>query len=204
MRKKKRISLLAVLFILLAACLISAVGVTHSRFFSSIASTSLNFSTVSSDLLGVYGGSFSPESPVGPWAKLEDGWTPGETDAVWKFFVINGLSDTQFADREQCFRVEAVSGIAASDITVDLTYTDKEGNPVTVRAIPKEIDAADSYYATHGEGKIYKFYDAEGKELNFVLEQGKLSYHNLTLTVTGTDVIGLFDLRVTGEYTERS
>ncbi|MBQ3101008.1 MAG: hypothetical protein IJC50_08470 [Clostridia bacterium] len=203
MGKRKRIGILTVLFILLAACLVSAVGVTYSRFFSSIASTSLNFSTVSSDSLAVYGGSFSQESPVGPWAKLEDGWTSGDTGGVWNFFVINGLSDTEFSEREQRFNVELVSGVTASELNVDLGYTDAEGNPVTVRAVSVDIQPTDAYYATHGEGKIYKFYDAEGKELNFVLEPGKLSYHNLTLTVNGTEVIGLLDLRVTGEYTDR-
>lgn len=203
MGKTKRIGILTVLFILLAACLASAVGVTYSRFFSSIASTSLNFSTVSSDSLAVYGGSFSGENPIGPWAKLEDGWTIGDGGAVWSFFVINGTSETDFSERDQSFEIELVSGITASELTVDLSYLDAEGNTVTVRAQAKDTEPADSYYATHGEGKIYRFYDAEGKELNFVLDKGKLSYHNLTLTVTGTDVIGLLDLRVTGEYTDR-
>lgn len=130
-------------------------------------------------------------------------WTTDIDQASLEFSISNGNAATNFTQRNQLAVVQLVTGLgigAPENITVEMHF-EQNGAPVTLEGQAEKIHQGSLVHQSFGEGWIYRFYDTTGREKQFLLTGGKLSYQNITVTLSGGEDLSLYQLQVLGSYT---
>lgn len=184
---------------LLLVCAVAAVGITYARYQWEFAQASYFFTPENSSGLTMYGAHLSDElvssgnlpATSGAWEQTEDG-------ARLNFSVSNG-TPAEYRKQEQTFVISLAVGLTAENaenLSVVLSYTDEQGDPVSVTAEPTPITEGSFRHSAFGDGWVYSFPDGEA-QLRFSLAGDAFDYRNFTVTVTGTVPATLLDLQVT-------
>lgn len=138
---------------------------------------------------------FSTEAPA--WK------TVGDVTQM-QLALANGTSDTECSWMDQKAFVCLVSGPGLWDgaSAAKITLTQPDGSTIQAKATVIAEDTP--LYHTYGAGWVYRFYDAEGEELSWELDGGKLSFVSLTVTVEAEQILTdtLLRILVTGQLSE--
>lgn len=208
MQQQSRNRHLWVKICLLLLCLILTcslvIGVTFGRYRQEFPPVSYPFVADGQGTL-ILGGVVTQDwIDKGTWPAVPTDWTADENKAQLDFSISNGKAATDFTQRNQTAVVRLVTGLgigAPENLTVELTF-DQNDRKVTLIGQAEKVNDGSLIHQNYGPGWIYRFYDITGSEMAFPLTGGKLSYQNLTVTLTGqTDPI-LCQLQVLGSYTD--
>lgn len=199
-RKNKIVLISAVL--LLAACLISLIGITYGRLFTTIFFGPVNITAHSGNAVYIFANSLDKSKENGEWTEISNGWTLRDYGATLDFFAVNGADADNFAKRNQSCTVRLAAGLGGESLKVELSYKNSEGELVQAEGVATEIENGTALYSSFGPGTLHRFYDENGEELTFELKGGELSYENFTLTVEGVADLSLINLFVEGEYVD--
>lgn len=202
MEKLKRVfstkAALCLVLLLLLTCAAAAVGVTYARYQWEFTQASYFFTPENRAAITVYGAHLSDAVlDSGSLPATSGTWEPTDGGMELNFSVANGKPDT-FWQKDQEFVIRLAVGLTVQDpsnLTVVLSYTDEDGNPVTVTADPEPIAAGSFRHSAFGDGWVYEFRAAEA-QLCFSLQGSAFDYRNFTVTVTGTVPATLLDLQV--------
>ena len=193
MDKAHRIALVLAVMVLLASILL-ATGTAFARYRFRQTSELL-FAPKTSEGIYLWGGvdtqiAFQP---------LPEAFTADENGQKLTFMVANGTNLETFARETKVVQVRLACTLglgAAENLTATLTVGKEK-----YHAEARKIDVDSPMYKTFGEGWVYVFTDAEGNELLWTLEGGKLSATRMALTVQtvgGADA-SMLQLLVTAE-----
>lgn len=214
-KRKLNISLiLGLTVVLLAACVVSSLGISYARYrLDKTAMTAITprepeyvyLGTVARETEGSEG-TFVPGT-LGEWKSMDD-------RLELAFAVANGKDSENFAQSDQEFRVRLVGsmGVWDGEDTVDVI--------LRVPAIPSEQDPEmpleisgkairiqqDSLmYQEFGEGWVFCFYDAWGEEWRFDLKGGQWNRLELILSVNEVELtdLSLMQLQITGFFASK-
>lgn len=179
-KRKKTIWLrLCFMGVLCISVLIFGIGAAQARYRMS-KPTDVEFQALQNQQVFLWSGADADESTL---TALDD-WT--ETDsgsAKLNFKISNGTAEDDYCSKPLSFtiRILASQGIQKSEnVTISLQI---EGEQYT--AVPEQILEGSSRYDTFGPGWIYCFYDSNGIEVSWDLDEGKLSVVTAELTVEG-------------------
>jgi len=203
MEKLKRVfstkSALCLALSLLLVCAVAAVGITYARYQWEFAQASYFFAPENSSGLTVYGAHLSDDLvSSGNLPATSGTWEQTEKGARLRFSVSNGTPE-EYRQQEQTFVIRLAVGLTAENaenLSVVLSYTDDQGDPVSVTAEPIPITAGSFLHSAFGDGWVYSFRDGEA-QLRFSLGGEAFDYRNFTVTVTGAVPATLLDLQVT-------
>lgn len=124
----------------------------------------------------------------GSLTPISESFTETANGQKLDFVVSNGESKTQFSLEDQYVQVRLHASLSlgnGDNLSAVLTV----GN-TTYTAVMRQLDAESPICESFGEGWVYCFLDANGQELRWHLEGGKLSTVKMTLHVdaqTGLD-----------------
>lgn len=184
---------------LLLTCAAAAVGITYARYQWEFVQASYYFTPASSSALTVYGAHLlDAVLDSGSLPATSGAWESTDGGMALKFSVSNGKPG-QYRQQEQSFVIRLAVGLTAEDpanLSVVLSYTDDQGDPVTVTAEPEPIVAGSFQHSAFGDGWVYCFH-VEDEELRFALQGDAFNYQNFTVTVTGMVPATLLELQVT-------
>lgn len=184
---------------LLLVCAVAAVGITYARYQWEFAQASYYFTPENSTALTVYGAHLSDDLiSSGNLPATSGAWEQTENGAQLNFSVSNGTPEEHW-QQDQTFVIRLAAGLTADNpdhLSVVLSYTDEQGDPVTVAAEPASIASGSFQHSAFGDGWSYSFRDGE-VQLRFSLSGDTFSYRNFTVTVTGTVPATLLELQVT-------
>lgn len=203
MEKLKRVfstkAALCLALSLLLICAAAAVAVTYARYQWEFMQASYFFTPENRAVLTVYDAHLSDAVlDSGSLPATSGTWEPTDSGMELNFSVANGKPDT-FWQKDQEFVIRLAVGLTVQDpsnLAVVLSYTDEDGNPVTVTAEPEPIAAGSFRHSAFGDGWVYRLL-VEDEELRFALQGSAFDYRNFTVTVTGTFPATLLDLQVT-------
>ncbi len=184
---------------LLLVCAVAAVGITYARYQWEFAQASYFFTPENSSGLTMYGAHLSEDLvSSGNLPATSGTWEQTESGAQLRFSVSNG-TPTEYRKQEQTFVISLAVGLTAENaenLSVVLSYTDEQGNPVSVTAEATPIASGSFQHSAFGDGWAYSFPDGE-TQLRFSLSGEAFDYRNFTVTVTGAVPATLLDLQVT-------
>lgn len=200
----------------LCVCMMLGIGVSYARYRTDFLTQTYKFSTGSPETVRMYGevteewttsvlqGKW-PEVPAG-WTEVEQTETNGQASAELSFCVSNGSSETGYVWRDQAVSIQLVAALTIEDsefLTVTMTVQEMQtdGEEIQYTAVPEPILEGSFLYDTYGYGWVYRFYDEEtDKQLTLLLEGGKLSYKNVTVSVAGDVAPSLLNLEIVAYY----
>lgn len=195
--------ILGLAVLLLTGCLIVSVGVTSARYRSEAEGTvSYKADSPGNIRLGKMVDAGGLEAVFDTTAEI--GWETVDGQQTLKFAVANGTSADSVDNRNQAFSVRLVSSLGVSDgstaPTVKLSFIGEDGNPVEITASAVRISQGTPLYSSFGDGWVYDFKD-NGKELSWALKGGKLSWVDMTVTVTSDIAVNasLMQLQLSGD-----
>ena len=203
MEKQNRVfstkSALCLALLLLLGCAVLFGGITYARYQWEFTQASYFFTPENRIALTVYGEHLSEQVVhSGNLPATSGAWKAAEGGAQLDFSVANGKPDA-FWQEDQQFAIRLAVGLTAEqaeNLTVTLSYTDDNGDPVTVVAEPTAIAAGSFLHSSFGDGWIYEF-TTQQSQLRFDLQGSAFDYRNFTITVTGSVPATLLDLQVT-------
>ena len=167
---------------LLLGCVCLLIGSAWARYRYQ-QTTDLLFAPETASQVYLFGaqknGSFTP---------MSESLTETANGQKLDFVVTNGESKTQFSPEDQYVQVRLHASLSlgnGDNLSAVLTVGD-----TTYTAVMRQLDAGSPICESFGEGWVYCFLDANGQELRWHLEGGKLSTVKMTLHVdaqTGLD-----------------
>lgn len=180
---------MTVLLLLACLCLLASAAWARYRYQQS---TDMLFAPKTASQVYLYGaeenGSFTP---------ISEDFTDTPNGQTLEFLISNGETKDSFAQKDQCVTVRLYTSLSlgkGENLSAVLTVDGKQ-----YTAVVRRLDAGSAICETFGEGWEYCFVDAEGTELQWILEGEKLSTIEMSLVVdadTGLDS-SLFRLMAT-------
>ena len=174
---------LGLIGVVLLACLCMVTGVSFARY--QIA-RSENATLQAKDPSHVYLGSLLD----GAFAPGVGQWTLNGNGQQTLNIVIGNSSLTEISRDDQTARIRAIVSLGVwdgdEDLTLRLTAPIPGTNPVEYQVVDGtaiRISEQSPLYTTFGEGWVFRFFGADGKELSWPLEGGTLSVVPMDLTV---------------------
>ena len=168
--------------ILLLGCVCLLMGTAWARYRYK-QTTELQFAPKTASQVYLFGtetnGSFTP---------LPEKLTETVNGQILNFVVSNGESGNHYSQEDQYVQVRLYASLSlgnGDNLSAVLTV-----GQTTYTAVVHHVDAASPICDAFGEGFVYCFVDANGQELSWHLEGGKLSTIDMTLNVdaqTGLD-----------------
>lgn len=193
---------LCLLLLCLLLCSVLIFGITFGRYQQEFSPVNYPFVADGASTL-VLGGTVTQDwLDKGVWPDMATDWSVEGDTATLAFSISNGRSTESYPSRSQNATVRLVAGLgigAAKNMTVTLSYL-SNGQSITLTGQAERIQAGSLLYQDYGDGWVYYFYDTSGEEKCFTLTGGKLSYENLTVTLTGNTDPVLCQLQVVGSY----
>lgn len=200
---------LALLTVVLLACAAAMVGVAWARYQERIIE---RMSFAAGDVGTVY--LWSARNEDGTLEATESEWIVSGSKRTLDFLVSNGVDETTalangvdvsaYPEQQVAIRLVASSGVSnGASLSVVLHISDAlDGEETastssflaTVRPISEESPLAASF----GGGWVYIFCDAEGNELLWTLDGGKLSVLQAQLVLDQMELLdmGLIELQI--------
>ena len=193
---------IGLLLLCLLLCSVLILGVTFGRYLQDFSPVTYPFVADGGGTL-VLGGTVTQDwLDKGVWPDMATDWTVQADTATLAFSISNGRSAEGATSRSQLATVRLVAGLgigAPENMTVTLSFS-HNGQMRTLTGEAERIQKGSMLYQNYGDGWIYYFYDDLGNEKNFTLSGGKLSYENMTVTLTGDTDPVLCQLQVFGSY----
>ncbi len=207
MQRQNKNNRLSVRICLLLLCLVLSsvllVGATFGRYLQQIPPVSYPFVAEGSGAL-ILGGVITQDwIDNGNWPAAPTGWSVEDDYSRLDFSISNGTSKESATQRNQSASVRLIAGLGIGDpkkMTVELSFQ-QNGETVTLEGKAEKIHEGSLLSQSFGEGWSYRFDDATGNEKQFLLTGGKLSYQNITITITGGADTTLCQLQVLGNDT---
>ncbi|MBR5559112.1 MAG: hypothetical protein IKU72_02565 [Oscillospiraceae bacterium] len=100
------------------------------------------------------------------------------------FLLANTNNARILAAQQQTAKLALVATVGIADPEALVVVLDSGGTSYT--GIPAEIKEGSSWYNEFGQGWVYRFYNAAGEELSWILRGGVFAYHEMNLTVVGS------------------
>ncbi len=122
---------------------------------------------------------------AGDWVPLQDeqGKDIPNTRSL-TFLLANTNHYEVLAAQQQTARLELFATAGVADPSA-LTVTLEQGGSLYT-AIPTPVEEGSTWHKEYGPGWVYRFYNAAGEELFWVLRGGVFAAYEMTLTVAGT------------------
>lgn len=119
-------------------------------------------------------------------------WETVEGVTQLSLAVANGISETEFSEKDQKIRLRLIGtlGLWTETETASIYLLSEDGSGTKIKATVTPITKGTALYNTHGEGWIYTFQDAEGEELSWTLAGGELSYISMTVIIEDASLTG--------------
>lgn len=191
----------ALLALLLAAALILGTGISYGRYRAEIkgdwaltpkASDQVYLCQISSETYDI---TTSPAT-----------WQVNGDNYEMKCYLTNGSDWDEYAQYDQRATVRLLAGPgvlngddgAAVDLVAHVVGAEEEA-AYRAEAIPISYQSA--LYKTFGPGWVFRFLDADGQEISWELEGGRLNMVSLRFTVSSLELQEetLLQLQVTGD-----
>ncbi len=168
--------------LLLLGCVCLLIGTAWARYRYQQA-TDLLFAPKTAAQVYLFGAETN-----GSFAPIPEDLTKTADGQTLDFVVSNGENSKKYSPEDQYVQVRLFASLSLGDgdnLSAVLTVGDSE-----YTAVVRQLDAGSPICESFGEGWIYSFVDANGEELRWFLEGGKLSTVEMTLHVdaqTGLD-----------------
>ena len=139
-------------------------------------------------------------------------WQTVENHSQLAFTVANGVSADDYAQQDQQVQIRLAGslGVWNGEKTADVRLciprqAQTEESPIQfdeIQGIATRIQPDSQMYSVFGEGWVFTFPGADGKEMTFFLEGGSLSAHSMYIMIDGTQLTdpSLLQLIVTGYF----
>ena len=193
MDRAYRIALaLAVVVLLVSILLATGTAFARYRFRQT---SELLFAPKTSEEVYLWGGVVEEDG----FLPLPGEFTTDENGQNLTFLIANGTDEENFAQETKRVQIRMACTLglgAAKNLTASLTAGEE-----IYSAVARKIDENSPMHKTFGEGWVYVFVDAEGEELQWALEGGRLSVARMKLTVqaSGGAAASMLQLLVTAE-----
>ena len=180
---------MTVLLLLACLCLLASAAWARYRYQQS---TDMLFAPKTASQVYLYGAEEN-----GIFTPIPTDFTDTAGGQTLQFLVSNGETKDVFAEKDQYVTVRLYTSLSlgkGENLSAVLTVDGKQ-----YTAVVRRLDAGSPICETFGEGWEYCFVDAEGSELQWILEGEKLSTIEMSLVVdadTGLDS-SLFRLMAT-------
>lgn len=185
--------------ILLMTCLFLAVGTAWARYQTNMDPESIHYVPKSPSSVYLLK-SITEAGTVTSFNTFENTWVTSDGQSTLDFYISNS-EDGTVPDESQrvTIRLIASSGVKITANTALQLYlpTRNELWQGTAQPIAEETPL----YTTFGPGWVFLFRDEDGRELNWTLEGGTLSYFAAQLTLQNAEVeeTSILQLQVSGE-----
>lgn len=179
MSRRKNISALGLIFVLIAVSAALTIGVAWGRFRTELTGN-IHFQNRQPAEICLYGG----KDDTG-YIDLPDQWTVTESGAgsSLSLLVTNGTIE-KYAQNDVNFylRLATTDGIGdAENLKISLYVNTIDGAVSAYDAVAQAISQDTQMYEQFGSGWVYRFYDTDGNEAEFSLPGGALSEYSAVL-----------------------
>lgn len=180
--------------ILIIGCLMIAVGSTWARYRTDYTgNVKFKVETPANVILGTY------DEETETFTKGDElVWTETEDELKLDFAISNDNSS-----EDQILQVRMIASLNAWNDDYDaksVVLSDGTEEKYTMQA--ERIGKNTSMYYTFGDGWIFRFFDEEGKEAQWLLKGGKISFKDLDVTIDNSLVtdVSIIQLQIYTDY----